>query len=519
MREPSDWCKKNANGDNGVVTAATLPRLELPSVDGSPVRLDEVLAGSVAVVLFVTEECPTCAMTLRRLAAPAGDLAAAGISVTAIFEDPLEVAARSARGAGFRGTVLSEPEPYELSRSLQLQSVPTTLLFDPEGSLLRRVVGWDREGLDDLLGQASALAGAPAVRVTGEHPVRKPGCAAKSTYDAETLAALNAAGPHDELEDMFERGWSDGLPVIPPTRERVDAMLGGRDPSLSLGEVPPAMGEATLERVASCAVLAGCRPEYFPVVVAAVQAALEPAFNLNGQAVTTQPAGQLVILNGPARHSLGLNSSIGALGPGRRANLTIGRALRLLISLTGGGFPGKLDRATLGHAGKIGFCMAENEEVSPWEPLSVQRGFESGHIGRHGGGVRRAAVDLRSPQRNARGARQGARGGSGRDVESELVAAGWGVAVRDLPRARTAVRRSRMEQAATARGDVRGGAPSCRRAALGRDHAARARRPRRPPDLQVVQRRGHTRGRGRWRGRTLFGGVRPVPGDANRDRL
>ena len=378
MREPSDWCKKNANGDNGVVTAATLPRLELPSVDGSPVRLGEVLAGGVAVVLFVTEECPTCAMTLRRLAGPAGDLTAAGISVTAIFEDPLEVAARSARGAGFRGTVLSEPEPYELSRSLQLQSVPTTLLFDPEGSLLRRVVGWDREGLDDLLGQASALAGAPAVRVTGEHPVRKPGCAAKSTYDAQTLAALNAAGPHDELEDMFERGWSDGLPVIPPTRDRVDVMLGGRDPVLSLGEVPPAMGEATLERVASCAVLAGCRPEYFPVVVAAVQAALEPAFNLNGQAVTTQPAGQLVILNGQARHSLGLNSSIGALGPGRRANLTIGRALRLLISLTGGGFPGKLDRATLGHAGKIGFCMAENEEVSPWEPLSVQRGFESG---------------------------------------------------------------------------------------------------------------------------------------------
>jgi hypothetical protein len=138
------------------------------------------------------------------------------------------------------------------------------------------------------------------------------------------------------------------------------------------------MGEATLERVASCAVLAGCRPEYFPVVVAAVQAALEPAFNLNGQAVTTQPVGQLVILNGPARHALGLNSSIGALGPGHRANLTIGRALRLLISLTGGGFPGRLDRATLGQPGKLGFCLAENEEVSPWEPLAVERGLEPG---------------------------------------------------------------------------------------------------------------------------------------------
>ena len=358
------------------MTAAALPRFELPSVDGAPVRLDEMLAGSVAVVLFVTEECPTCAMTLRRLAAPAGDLAASGISVIAIFEDPLEVAARSARGAGFRGSVLSEPAPYELSRSLELQSVPTTMLFDSERGLVRRVVGWDREGLDDLLEQASALAGAPPPRVTGEHPLRKPGCAAKNTYDPETLALLDRAGAHDELEDMFDRGWSDGLPVVPPTRERVDAMLGGRDPSLSLGEVPPAMGEATLERVASCAVLAGCRPEYFPVVVAAAQAALEPAFNLNGQAVTTQPAGQLLILNGPARRSLGLNSSIGALGPGNRANLTIGRALRLLISLTGGGFPGRLDRATLGHPGKLGFCLAEDEEVSPWEPLAVERGFE-----------------------------------------------------------------------------------------------------------------------------------------------
>jgi peroxiredoxin len=360
------------------VTVQALPRLELASVDGSPVQVHELLRGGIAVVLFVTEECPTCAMTLRRLADPASELAAAGVSVIAVFEDPLEIAARTARGTGFRGTVLSEPGPYELSQSFELQSVPTTMLFDPDGRALQRVVGWDRQGLDELLGQASALAGAPAVRVTSEAPQRKPGCAAKNTYDPETLALLDGAAAHDELEDMFERGWSDGLPVIPPTAERVDAMLGGRDRLLSLGEVPPAMGEATLERVASCAVLAGCRPEYFPVVVAAVQAALEPAFNLNGQAVTTQPVGQLVILNGPARHSLGLNSSIGALGPGNRANLTIGRALRLLISLTGGGFPGRLDRATLGQPGKVGFCLAENEEVSPWESLAVQRGFEPG---------------------------------------------------------------------------------------------------------------------------------------------
>jgi hypothetical protein len=166
--------------------------------------------------------------------------------------------------------------------------------------------------------------------------------------------------------------------VIPPTLDRVQAMLGGRDGSQSLGEVPPAMGEATLERLAACAVLAGCRPEYFPVVLAAARAALRPEFNLNGQAVTTQPAGQLVIVNGPVRDAIGMNPSIGALGPGWRANMTIGRALRLLVSLTGGGFPGRLDRATLGHPGKLGSCVAEDEQISPWEPLHVERGYDSG---------------------------------------------------------------------------------------------------------------------------------------------
>ena len=163
------------------MSVETVPRFELPAVDGSPVRFDEVLASGVALVLFVTEECPTCAMTLRRLAAPAHQLTAAGVSVIAIFEDPLEVAARTARGAGFRGTVLSEPAPYELSRSFELQSVPTTMLFDADGRVVRRVVGWDREGLDELLAGAAALAGSTALCVTSEQPLRKPGCAAKNT--------------------------------------------------------------------------------------------------------------------------------------------------------------------------------------------------------------------------------------------------------------------------------------------------------------------------------------------------
>jgi peroxiredoxin len=348
------------------------PDFELPSTGGGPVRLADLRAGGPVVLMFASEECPTCAMALRRLAPVVAALQAAGVVVAAVFEDPPEVAARVARRTGFAATILAEPAPYDVSRAFGLETLPTTALVDGAGAIARTVVGWDADGLQGLF----VAAGAEAVAVDRTPPLRKPGCAAKSTYDAATLAALDGGGGLDEIEDMFERGWTDGLPVVPPTRERVDAMLGGRDPAESLGAVPPGLGEATLERVAACAVLAGCRPEYFPVVVAAVEAALAPEFNLHGQAVTTQPAGQVVVVNGPVREALGLNAGMGALGPGWRPNLTIGRALRLVVTLTGDGAPGRLDRSTLGQPGKLGLCLAENEEGSPWEPLHAERGFD-----------------------------------------------------------------------------------------------------------------------------------------------
>jgi len=337
----------------------TAPEFSLPSTAGAPLALTDLHADGPALLLFVAEECPTSTLALRRLSR-------AGVRVVAVFEDPLDVAARVARRTGFDGLVLSEPAPYDVSRAYSLISLPTAVLVDRAGHETGRVVGWDAEALQSLL----------SVPVTDEPPLRKPGCAAKNTYDPETLRALDGAG-FDELEEMFERGWTDGLPVIPPTGERVQAMLAGHDGDELLGEMAPALARVTLERVAACAVLAGCRPEYFPVVVAAVQAVLEPSFNVGGQAVTTQPCGQIVIVNGPVRDAIGLNGSSGALGPGWRANMTIGRALRLVISLTGGGFPGRLDRSTLGNPGKIGLCFAEDEEVSPWEPLHVSRGYDA----------------------------------------------------------------------------------------------------------------------------------------------
>jgi peroxiredoxin len=336
-----------------MAVTARAPAFTLPRIDGPPVSLADLLEGGPQVLVFAHGDCPTSALALRRLA-EIGD----GANVTCIFEEPPETAARLARRAGLPFTVLSEPMPYDVSRAFGVETVPTAIRIDETAGIVDTVVGWDAQGYTRLLRRA----------VSDDEPTLKPGCGARWTYEP-------ADGGLDELEDMFERGWTDGLPVVPPTPERVEAMLEAHDPATSLGPVPPAHGEATLERVAACAVLAGCRPAYFPVVVAAVEAALDPGFNAHGVAVTTQPAGPVVVVNGPGRDELGFSSGMGALGPGARANATVGRALRLVLTLTGGARPGGLDRATLGNPGKLTCCFAENEEASPWPPLHVERGF------------------------------------------------------------------------------------------------------------------------------------------------
>ena len=181
----------------------------------------------------------------------------------------------------------------------------------------------------------------------------------------------------DELEIWFERGVTDGLPVVPPTRPRVDAMLAAtlRDRHEQVALVPPNYGRATVEKLAVNAVMAGCRPEYFAVVLAVVEAACDPAFNLHGQSGTTNAASPLIIVNGPIRRRLGVNCAAGVFGPGFRANATIGRALRLVMLNLGGTRPGETSMSTMGHPGRYTYCIGEHEEVSPWEPLHVERGF------------------------------------------------------------------------------------------------------------------------------------------------
>jgi hypothetical protein len=197
------------------------------------------------------------------------------------------------------------------------------------------------------------------------------------------MAMTLAAARHDfrdeeELqEDYHARGWTDGLPVVAPTPERVEAFLtaAGLAPDELLGEVPTREVRVSAEQAAINAVMAGCRPEYFPVVVAAVRAHLHEKGNCHSTTGTLSGAAQAVIINGPIRSEIGIESGAGCLGPGFRANATIGRALRLVVRNVCRSIPGVLDRASFSTPARYSFCFGENEEASPWTPLHVERGF------------------------------------------------------------------------------------------------------------------------------------------------
>src|SRR4029453_11950800 len=183
----------------------------------------------------------------------------------------------------------------------------------------------------------------------------------------------------DEFEIWFDKGVTDGLPVVPPTRERVERMLPGTERARDelRGEMAPNNGWLTVEKAAINAVLAGCRPEYLPVVIAAAECACNPAFNLHGVSTSTHFAAPLVV-NGPIRPRIGLNSAFGVFGPGFRANATIGRALRLLMINVGGARPGEISMSTFGHPGRYTYCIGENGGGSPWPPYHAGRGIAAG---------------------------------------------------------------------------------------------------------------------------------------------
>jgi hypothetical protein len=181
----------------------------------------------------------------------------------------------------------------------------------------------------------------------------------------------------DAFEALYARGVTDGLPVVPPTAARVRAAVeaSGRPGDALIGLIAPRHGRATVERIAVNAVMAGCRPEYLNVVIAAVEAMCDPAFALEGVSGTTDAVTPLLIVNGPIRAALDVNSGVGVFGPGWRANATIGRAVRLVWANVGGAAPGVISMSTFAQPGRYTYCIGEREEESPWEPLHVEHGF------------------------------------------------------------------------------------------------------------------------------------------------
>jgi hypothetical protein len=314
------------------------------------------------LVVFVKRECATCAMVAPLLAE---------FPVTVFTQDD----------PSFPSFVVAvHDSDLSMSWHHDIETVPT--LIRVEGGVeVERTEGWLRTDWQRITGIA---------RLGADLAVMRPGCGSMSVDPdlADRLAAtfggnvlksrrLELADLDDDIEAMFDRGFTDGLPVVPPTEQRVLRMLQGtdRDPQDIVAIVPPDLAPVTVEKIAVNAVMAGCLPEYLPWVIAAVEAVCTDEFNIHGVLATTMPVGPVIICNGPGTRAIGMNGGGNALGQGNRANLTIGRAVQLVVRNVGGGRPGEVDRATHGNPGKISFCFAELESSSPFNSLAVSRGF------------------------------------------------------------------------------------------------------------------------------------------------
>jgi len=218
--------------------------------------------------------------------------------------------------------------------------------------------------------RADAVIGALVERLTSE---------VKEAAEPEASERFDGSNDTDDQEMLFARGWTDGLPVVFPTAEKVAAMVAasGRNAADRIGPIPPRWRQATIEKIAINAVLAGCRPEYFPVVLAAIDALLDNDCQLYGIQTATNTTAPLLIVNGPIAKEIDINARGNAFGPGARANATIGRAVQLVFRNIGGDIAGETDMATHGHAGKFTACIAEAEDDSPWAPFHVDAGFDA----------------------------------------------------------------------------------------------------------------------------------------------
>ncbi len=320
------------------------------------------------LVVFVKRDCATCVMVVPVVQR----LASESVPFTVFTQDDPSFP---------EGVKAIYDSDLAMSWHHNIETVPTLIRVE-NGHEVERTVGWvSREwqaitGISDL--------GSDLVEF-------RPGCGSLSVDPdlADELRVRHSGSPlharrleiaerEDDMEALFARGWTDGLPVVPPTEARVMHMLGGtsRAPQEIVAIAPPNLVELSVEKIAINAVMAGCLPEYLPWVIAALEAVCTDEFNMHGVLATTMPVGPVIICNGPGTRAIGMNSGVNVFGQGNRANLTIGRAVQLTIRNVGGGRPGEIDRAAHGMPGKLSFCFAEDEAGSPWTSLATARGID-----------------------------------------------------------------------------------------------------------------------------------------------
>jgi hypothetical protein len=340
----------------------------------------------VELVALVKHDCPVCDQVLpvldraRAQGAPVRIVSQSGAGETKEQASRLSLAA-----------VPELDHELELSAQFDPDAVPAVVLLDG-GQERGRTEGLDRDRLMELAEQAGTRLELDGL------PERRPGCASV-TREPQVAAMLGARSARlsgrlkareleigeleDPVEALFDRGFSDGLPLVPPTPERVVEMLDAtsREAQDLVGVVAPYDGQATVEKVAINAVMAGCPPQVLPIVLATVEAACDPGFALLGLVSTTHPSGPLIVVSGPLAEKVGMNSAGNALGQGNRANATIGRALQLVVRNVGGGRPQQEDRAAHGQPGKLSACFAERLDDSPWPGLAQDRGVPADETG------------------------------------------------------------------------------------------------------------------------------------------
>lgn len=317
-------------------------------------------------MVVVKEECETCRMTAPVVARLASELGA-----TVYTQDDPSFPP---------GVAAIHDADLAVSWHHDIETVPTVIKV-VDGVEVDRTFGWV---------QAEWVRLTEVEGLGADLPPFRPGCGSKSVdpdlvdslrarFSGDTLKSrrIELADLDDEIELLYDRGLTDGLPVVPPTEERVLRMLEGttRAADEVVAVVPPDLVEVTVEKVAINAVMAGCLPEYLPWVLAGVEAVCTDEFNIHGVLATTMPVGPVIVCNGPGTRAIGMNSGVNVLGQGNRANSTIGRAVQLVIRNVGGGRPGEVDRATHGNPGKVGFCFAEDELGSPFSSYAVSQGY------------------------------------------------------------------------------------------------------------------------------------------------